>query len=158
MRKSIIPDRPRASPEFQESDWLDLGSNAEVEITSEDPAHTIECALTPGEGGGWRAGEPGLQRIRLLFSPARRITRILLQFEETAVARTQEYVLQWSPEHGQPCREILRQQWNFTPGGATIELEEHGVDLPSVAVLELLINPDLQEPSAVASLQRMRVV
>jgi hypothetical protein len=145
------------SPEHAGVDWLDLDSIAEVEISSEDPGHPIEQALTRGRDGAWRAGVPGPQRIRLLFSPAQPITRVLLHFEETAVARNQEYVLRWSPAQGEPCREILRQQWNFSPDGATVEIEDHRVELPSVAVLELDIDPGMADRGAVASLQQLRV-
>ena len=47
MQKRIVapPQRERASPD---QDWLHLEGLAEVEITSEDTAHPIEHALTPG--------------------------------------------------------------------------------------------------------------
>ena len=154
MKKRIVP--VVQSPEI-EGDWLDLGSLAEVEISSEDPEHPIESALVPGHDTGWRAGAPGRQVIRLLFSPPQKVARIQLHFEEKSVARIQEYALQWSPERGQPCREIVRQQWNFSPSGATVEIEDHQVDLPSVAVLELIIDPGSEGQAAFASMERMRI-
>ena len=154
MRKRIVPIVQ--SPEI-ESDWLDLGSLAEVEISSEDPEHPIESALVPGHDTGWRAAAPGRQVIRLLFSPPQKVARIQLHFEEKSVVRTQEYALRWSPERGQPCREIVRQQWNFSPSGATVEIEDHQVDLPSVAVLELIIDPGSEGQAAFASMERMRI-
>ena len=156
MRKRIVPVRPTPGPRA-DGGWLDLGAVAEVEITSEDPEYPIESALIPGQDGGWRASAPGRQVIRLLFSPAQRVTHIQLHFQEDSVARTQEYVLQWSPERGQSCREIVRQQWNFSPGGATVEFEDHQVELPPIAVLELIIDPDSENQGAVASLRSMRV-
>ncbi len=156
MRKRIVPLRQAPGPR-RDGGWLDLGAVAEVEFTSEDPEHPIESALIPGEDVGWRANAPGRQLIRLLFSPAQKVTHIQLHFEEKSVVRTQEYVLQWAPEHGQPCREIVRQQWNFSPSGAIFEIEEHQVDLPSVKVLELIIDPDLESQAAFASLQSMRI-
>ena len=156
MRKQIVPVRP-ATGSGRDDGWLDLGAIAEVEITSEDPEHPIESALLAGQAGGWRAGAPGRQTIRLLFSAPQELTRIHLHFDERSVARTQEYVLQWSAGRGQPCREIVRQQWNFSPGGATVEIEDHQVDLPSVGVLELIIDPDSGNEVAFASLLRMRV-
>ena len=156
MRKKIVP-ASQAVESCPEAGWLDLGVVAEVEITSEDPEHPIESALLAGQAGGWRAGAPGQQTIRLLFNPPRKLTRIQLHFEETSVARTQEYLLQWSAERGRPCREIVRQQWNFSPSDATVEIEDHRVDLPPVAVLELVIDPDLGHKAAIASLFAMRV-
>lgn len=154
MRKRIVPIRP--VPEA-DGDWLDLGALAEVEISSENPEHPIESALIPGHDTGWRASTPGRQVIRLLFSPAQKVTRIWLRFEEKSVARTQEYALRWSPEHDQPCREIVRQQWNFSPSGTTVEIEDHTVDLPSVAILELIIDPGSESQAAFASMESMRV-
>jgi hypothetical protein len=54
-----------------------------VEITSEDEAYPIECALQEGERRGWRAAEAGPQIIRLLFDQPQRLKRIGLVFEET---------------------------------------------------------------------------
>jgi hypothetical protein len=156
MRKRIVPVRQAPGPRHDDG-WLDLGAVAEVEITSEDPEHPIESALIPGHDVGWRANAPGRQVIRLLFSPAQKVTHIQLHFEEKSVARTQEYVLQWAPERGQVCREIVRQQWNFSPSGATVEVEDHQVDLSSVELLELIIDPDTESQTAFAALESMRI-
>jgi len=156
MRKRIITQVPRgASP--PDEHWLDLASVAEVEITSEDAAHPIECALLPGRGSGWRAAGPGKQTIRLLFGRPQRLRRIWLNFVEPASERTQEYRLRWSPDDGQSFREIVRQQWNFSPQGATCETEDHRVELSGVTVLELSIVPDTSGGNAVASLTQLRL-
>jgi hypothetical protein len=130
---------------------------AEVEITSEDAAHPIESALLPGQDSGWRATGPGKQTIRLLFTNPQQLRRIWLNFVETHTERTQEYVLRWSPDHGQSFREIVRQQWNFSPKGATSETEDLQVDLPEVTVLELSIIPDISGGNAFASLAQLRL-
>ena len=156
MQKRIVPVRLSSGP-CHDGTWLDLSAVAEVEITSEDSEYPIESALIPGQKTGWRANRPGRQEIRLLFSPVRKVTHIQLHFEERSVARAQEYVLQWSPLPGHPCREIVRQQWNFNPRGATVEIEDHYVDLPPIAVLKLIINPDAGSPAAFASLESMRI-
>ena len=80
-----------------------------------------------------------------------------MQFEEFDLERTQEYVLRWSADGGQTFREIVRQQWNFSPRGANHESEDHRVDLPGVNVLELVINPDVGGGGAFASLAQLRV-
>jgi hypothetical protein len=74
---------------------------------------------------------------------------------ETRTERTQEYVLRWSPDGGQSYREIVRQQWNFSPEGTTSETEDHHVDLPAVTVLELSIIPDISGGNAIASLAQL---
>ncbi|MFZ1747490.1 MAG: hypothetical protein WAU17_16365, partial [Nitrospirales bacterium] len=110
-----------------------------MEIISEDAAYPIEEALVPGGTLGWRAAGPGKQTIRLLFPTPQPLRRIWLNFLETRTGRTQEYVLRWSPDGGQSFLEIVRQQWNFSPDGATCQTEDHHVDLPAVTVLELSI-------------------
>ena len=156
MRKRIINpvQQETASPDLE---WLNMEGLAEVEITSEDAAHPIESALLPGRASGWRAAAPGKQTIRLLFASPQRLRRIWLKFVEPSTERTQEYLLRWSPDGGQSFREIVRQQWNFTPQGATSETEDHHVDLPAVTVLELSIIPDTSGGSAFASLAQLRL-
>jgi hypothetical protein len=156
MRKRMIAEA-RKTPLPPEQDWLNVESLAEVEITSEDPARPIESALLPGKGPGWRAAEPGRQTIRLLFDRPQQLRWIRLDFLETDVERTQEYVLRWSPDGGQSFRDIVRQQWNFSPEDAASETEDHRVDLAGVTVLELVIIPDIGGKPAFASLVQMRI-
>jgi hypothetical protein len=156
MRKRIIPPVQKDTPPPGE-DWLDLERLAQVEITSEDATRPIESALLPGRGSGWRAAGPGEQTIRLLFAHPQRLRRIWLQFVEPVTERTQEFVLRWSPDGGQSFREIVRQQWNFNPQGATCETEDHRVDLSGVTVLELSIIPDISRRDARASLGQLRL-
>jgi len=156
MRKRIIPSVRKDTPPPGE-DWLDLDRLAQVEITSEDAVHPIESALLPGRSSGWRAAEPGEQTIRLLFAHPQRLRRIWLEFVEPVTERTQEFVLRWSQDGGQSFREIVRQQWNFSHQGATRETEDHRVDLPGVAVLELRIIPDISGGHAHASLAQLRL-
>ncbi|MBL8431504.1 MAG: hypothetical protein JNK80_03840 [Dechloromonas sp.] len=156
MRKRLIT-ADRQDQRHADREWLDLEHLAEVEITSEDALHPIESALLPGSGAGWRAAAPGKQCIRLLFPDPRRIRCIRLSFVESSVRRTQEYVLRWSADGGQEFREIVRQQWNFDPAGATGETEEHRVDLPAVTTLELEIIPEIGGGDALASLAQLRI-
>ncbi len=156
MRKRIITSvQQETSP--LELEWLNIEMLAEVEITSEDAAHPIESALLPDRTPGWRASEPGEQKIRLLFAHPQQIRRIWLNFVETHTERTQEYLFRWSPDGGKSFREIVRQQWNFNPQGATSETEDLHVDLPAVTVLELNIIPDISGGNAVASLAKLRL-
>ncbi len=156
MRKRIIPPvQQDTSPPGE--DWLDLERLAQVEITSEDAEHPIESALLSGRGSGWQAAGPGKQTIRLIFEHPQRLRRIWLHFVELATERTQEFVLRWSADGGQSFREIVRQQWNFSPQGATDETEDHHVDLSGVTVLELSIIPDISGGDAPASLAQLRL-
>jgi hypothetical protein len=156
MHKRIIT-RIQQEAASLDQDWLNIEGLAEVEITSEDAAHPIESALLPGRVSGWRAAGPGKQTIRLLFANLQRLRRIWLNFVEPRTERTQEYVLPWSPDGRQSYREIVWQQWNFSPQGATSEREDLHVELSAVTVLELSIIPDTSGGNAFATLAQLRL-
>jgi hypothetical protein len=51
----------------------------------------------------------------------------------------------------------LRQQWNFSPAGSTIEIEDYAVSLEAVSALELRIRPDIAGNDALATLAQWQV-
>lgn len=161
MQKRITtagtPQSGTERPGEPQQGWLDLEQIATVELTSEDSRFPIEGAFRSSDGSGWRASEPGDQRIRLIFAAPVSLHRIELCFRETEVERTQEFTIRcWS---GSPdsVKEIVRQQWNFSPSGSTTELESYAVNLDSVSMLELAIRPDLRRRDVVASLESFRL-
>ncbi|HEX7214541.1 MAG TPA: hypothetical protein VF578_10040 [Methylomirabilota bacterium] len=156
MRKRVI--RPAAvEAATAEPEWLDVEQLAQVEVSSEDAAHPIESALVPGDDTGWRAAQPGEQTIRLLFDRPQRVSRVWLLFIEADAARTQEFVLRWSPDGGRTFRDIVRQQWNFGPPETIREAEDYRVDLAGVTALELVIVPDKSGGDARASIAPWRL-
>ncbi len=159
MRKRLTGSVLRTeSPDVSPPDhWLDLEPLVHVEVSSEESANPIEAALLPGAGTGWRAAEPGKQAIRLIFDRPQHIRRIALSFVEPEIARTQELTLRWSADGGRSFREIVRQQWNFSPSGSVREVEDYRVDLTAVTMLELSIVPDVSGGPARASLAHWRL-
>src|SRR5262249_61734606 len=117
----------------------------------------VEAALMPGQRGGWRAATAGEQRIRVIFDSPRSLRRIALEFEEHEMERSQEFVLRWRPDGQTSDREIVRQQWNFSPSGAVREIEDYRVDLEHVCEIELAIVPDRSGAPAHASLTGWRM-
>jgi hypothetical protein len=85
------------------------------------------------------------------------LNRIQLRFYEPDSERTQEFTLRWRSASGGPHVEIVRQQWNFSPSGSTTQVETYAVNLHDVAVLELVLLPDLRSERAVATLASWRV-
>jgi hypothetical protein len=156
MRKRLITPSPAIIPP-PDDDCLDLDRVASVDVTSEEKDYGIEGALVSEEKRGWRAGDSGTQTIRLLFDEPQRLRRISLLFEENKLKRTQEFVLRCSSDGGRSFREIVRQQWNFSPPETNSESEEFQVDLSDVAVLELIIVPDISGGMARASLKSLRL-
>ena len=155
LRKRLISPI-RQTAQSLEPQWLELDRAAAVEVTSEDPEYPIEGALVRGDNRGWRASEAGTQTIRLIFDRPQNIERIELSFDENASARTQEFVLRWRPKMGEP-REIVRQQWNFSPPTTVHEAENFSVRLSGVSTLELIITPNIAGGEHHASLSQLRL-
>ena len=151
MRKHIRPATPSVATET----WRNLPENVQIELTSEDPGSPIEGALGAEKSGGWRAGGPGRQTISLTWPAPIAISRIRLVFEEHSQARTQEFVVRATTDDGQ--REIVRQQFTFSPPGTTVEREEYATDLTGVSQLELAIIPAIDGGNAVATLREWRI-
>jgi hypothetical protein len=157
MRRRLI-DLASTTIQPRNESWLDLDTVVTVEVTSEDKEFPVEAALSAEQTHGWRAAETGSQTIRLVFDVRQKLKHVSLLFEEKESARTQEFVLRWSSEKGGPLRELVRQQWNFSPPTTTQQLEEYSVALSDVAVVELTIVPDISGGGARASLKSLRLV
>jgi hypothetical protein len=78
-----------------------------------------------------------------------------LVFEEHSHARTQEFAISASTPDGR--REIVRQQFTFSPPGTTVEREEYATRLDGVSQLELAIIPAIDGGTAVATLREWRI-
>ena len=155
MRKHVMTASAMATA--PEDAWLNLDHLVQVELTSEDPTQPIEAALLPGGNAGWRAAAPGRQTIRLRFDQPQPLRRIRLVFHEAETPRTHEFVLRWSADGGQAYRDIVRQQWTFSPPETTREVEDYRVDLAGVTVLELELVPSISGGPARAALGELRL-
>ncbi len=156
MRKRIVELGGVQAVRAPEAGWLNLSEIATVEVTSEQEGFPIEAVFNGVHGPGWRAARAGEQHIRLLFDEPVAVSRIRLCFEERERERTQAFTLSWCPASG-GCREIVRQQWNFSPAGSTTEIEDYAVGLDAVATLELRIEPDISGKKTVAAIAQWRV-
>jgi hypothetical protein len=65
--------------------------------------------------------------------------------------------LRWSPDRGHSFREIGRKQWNFSPPETVREVQEYQVELLDVALIELIVIPDISGGSARASVKSFLV-
>jgi len=154
MRKtSLSPSRNSSGGQG----WLDLEQSARVEVSSGAEGYPVEGALLEEVQSGWRASEPGVQTIRLLFDHPQTIRVIRLVFKEKESARTQEFVLRWLPRGESAWKDIVRQQWNFSPPMTENESEEYEVALHLAAGLELSIRPDISGGEPRASLERLQL-
>ena len=153
MRKQILHSIPSvATPPPGELDVAAIGT---VLVTSEMAAHPVENAFDGQRGPGgsrWIAETPGEQTLILAFDAPLNIQTVLLEIEETAEARTQELQLAVSSDGGRTYRELLRQEFNFAPSGATFEREEWLIRAEAATHLRLWIKPDKGDRPARASL------
>lgn len=157
MRKRIITPSEQTQRSDLSVEWLKVEQLATVELTSEDAAYPIESALTASGGAGWRADSPGKQIIRLVFEEPLKITRVQLLFKEEEHARTQEFALSWKADNSETSREILRQQYNFSPPENTLEREDYKFELNALVMLEISIIPDISDGPSRASLTQLRL-
>jgi hypothetical protein len=157
MRKRVLGSTLVPINAADGHEWLKLQDLAEVEVTLEADGYPIETAFNFGAGPGWRAASPGIQRIRLVFDQPQSIRRMCLQFNEPDVARTQEFTVRWSGYSDELLKDVVRQQWNFSPDGSTAESEDYAIDLKGASVLELTIDPDRGAGEALAKLADWRL-
>lgn len=154
ISKHVGPAPARGRP--FEPEWLNLAASVgvHVQLSSEDPDRPIEDALLSTDTAGWRAATSGPQTITLMWDVPIRLQRIRLVFEERSQARTQEFVLRAATRDGD--REIVRQQFTFSPPHTMVEREEYVAELDEVAHLQLEILPAIDGGDAVATLKEWR--
>lgn len=78
----------------------------------------------------------------LAFDAPQTVRRVVLEVEEHETARTQEVQLAVSVDGGQTYRELVRQEFNFSPPGTTFEREDWAVTAEGVTHLRLWVKPD----------------
>ncbi len=142
---------------LNEVDWLPLERLARIEASSSRDSHPAIRAVSAETERGWRAAGPGEQWLAIVFHEACDIGRVRLVIVEDRRERTQEFTLQWSSNRGETHREIVRQQFTFSPAGATREVEDYQVELRGATRLELRIVPDIKGGDAIASVREFRV-
>jgi hypothetical protein len=143
LRKQVI--KTAAATPVTTPGEIDIAAVATVQVTSEASDHPVDHAFDGSRGPGgtrWIAGEPGDQTLILVFDAPQSIRRVVLEVEEPEVARTQEIQLAVSVDGGRTYRELLRQEFNFSPPGTTFEREDWAVTAEGVTHLRLWIKPD----------------
>lgn len=144
MRKQILT-KNSVSATSPASGELDIPGIATALVSSEADGHPIESAYDTlrGPGGSrWAAGEVGEQTLILAFDTPQTIRKITLEVEELEVNRTQELQLAVSADGGQTYRELLRQEYNFSPPDTSFQREHWRVDAQGTTHLRLWIKPD----------------
>src|ERR1051325_9441013 len=154
MRKQIIRSPSPAVPAFGSRE-LDVADLATVFVTSETPTFPVENVFDDRRGPGgsrWVAAEPGEQGLTIAFDAPQTIQRVVLEIEEREGERTQELQLSVSEDGGQTYDEVRRQEYTFSPSGATFEREEWSLPAREVTHVRLWIKPDKGNRPCLATL------
>ena len=116
------------------ADEIDIAGCAAIAYTSEDPAHPVEHMLDGCCGPGaprWMSARPDTtEHIVIEIDRPQTISGLVYEVEETTRERTQEVRVEASEDGGQSYRQILVQEYNFSPGGATYQREEQALQSP----------------------------
>ena len=144
LRKQVIHPVQAQAPGISGNE-ISISDAATVLVTSERADHPIDniCDGRRGPGGTrWIAEQPGDQTVVLAFDTACSIRGVDLEIEEPEVSRTQEVTLATSQDGGRTYREVLRQEYHFSPPGTTFEHEEWRVPADGITNLKVWIRPD----------------
>jgi hypothetical protein len=143
LRKKILSTHLITSG--HSSPQKDIAALAMVLVTSEDPDHPIDHVFDGERGPGasrWIAAQPGEQTVILAFDAPQTIRKVLVEIEEPDISRTQEMDVSISDDGGQTYRELVRQEYTFSPPGTTREHEEWSINANGVSHLRLRIKPE----------------
>jgi hypothetical protein len=139
---------------------IDIAGCATIAYSSEDPAHPVEHMLDGRNGPGatcWVSARPDVvEHIVIEFDRPQPIARLVYEVEETLQERTQEVRVEVSEDGAQSYRQILVQEYNFSPRGATYQREEQRFNLRQVTHLRLTLAPN-KSGSGTASLTALRL-
>jgi hypothetical protein len=143
LRKQIVPIPSRRPVPLPGE--IQIADVATVQVTSEETGHPIDHAFDHHRGPGgtrWVADAPGEQSVTLLFDHPQAIRQIGVEVEELVDCRTQELAVLVSSDGGRTYRELVRQEFNFSPPGTSFERELWSVSEAAVTHLRLEIKPD----------------
>ena len=142
------------------ADEVDIASCATIAYSSEDPAHPVEHLLDGRSGPGatrWISARPDvIEQIVVEFDQPQTISRLMYEVEEAVRERTQEVRVEVSEDGGRTYRQILVQEYTFSPRGATYQREEQRLNLHQVSHLRLMIVPS-KSGSGTATLTSLRL-
>jgi F5/8 type C domain-containing protein len=125
---------------------IDIANCATIAYSSENPAHPVEHLLDGHGGTGatrWISARSDVtEQIVVEFDEPQTISRLVYEVEETMRERTQEVRVEVSGDEGRTYRQVLVQEYTFSPAGATYQREEQRLNLHQASHLRLTIAPN----------------
>lgn len=157
QKRQLKPDQAASAGAANE---IDIANCATIAYSSEDPAHPVEYLLDSRSGPGatrWCSARPDVTELLVLeFDRPQAISRLLYEVEEAERERTQEVQVEVSEDRGRTYRQILVQEYTFSPGGATYQREEQRLNVHQASHLRLTIVPN-KNGSGTATLTALRL-
>jgi len=129
--------------DYDDIEWLDPELIADVAIV-------CRGRRIARPRGVWSGDSPGEQMIEMRFHDPMFVRLLRIISSEPEQSRTQEMTVWASLHRGEQHREVVRQRFNFSPLGATEEIEEYIVQLEDVSAIQLRIVPSIDGRCAVA--------
>jgi len=158
LRKRLL--EPEATTSAGTDDEIDIVGCATIAFSSEDPAHPIEHLFDGRSGPGatrWISARPDtVERIIVEFDEPQPISRLVYEVEEAVRERTQEVRVEVCENGRRTYRQILVQEYNFSPGGGTYQREELRFNRLQASCLRLTIVPN-KNGSGTATLTTLRL-
>jgi|SRR5689334_4745345 hypothetical protein len=95
--------------------------------------------------------------IDVRFHQPTTVRRLRVITTEAEQSRTQEMTIWVSLHRGERHQEVLRQQFNFSPDGATEQVEEYALELDDVSSVQVKIVPSIDGRPATAHVSEVHV-
>jgi hypothetical protein len=155
MRKKLV-SAIRNTDAASRHEWLELEQVACVEVSSEAEGYPVEGALLDVGQRGWRASEPGMQTIRLLFDHPQtiRAVRAVFKEEESAHPGVRAAMAAGRNRRLEGCRPAAVE---FQSAANSDRMRKYKVDLPSAGGLEISICPNISGGNTRASLESLQL-
>jgi hypothetical protein len=154
------PLQPGGATSVGIADEIDIAGRATLLYSSEQSAHPVEHLLDGRSGPGasrWISARPDMiEQIVVQFDQPRAISRLVYEVEEAERERTQEVRVEVSEDGGRTYRQILVQEYTFSPAGATYQREDQRFSLRQASHLRLTVVPN-KNGSGTATLTTLRL-
>jgi F5/8 type C domain len=157
LRKRLIATD---APAGAEDGHLVIGDRARLAYSCEDPAHPVENLFDGRDGPGgtyWASARADVtEHLILEFDEPQSIARLTYEVEETRLDRAQEVRVEVSADSGKSYRQLIVQEYAFSPRGATFQHEDLRLNVAGVTHMRLTIVPH-KNGSGTATLTSLRL-
>jgi F5/8 type C domain len=158
IRKRLLEDA-RLLPTISSAE-LNVAAGATIAYSSEEPAHPVDSMFDGRDGRGgtfWESARENTAETLLIELDQRQsISRLIFEAEERQLERTQEVRVEVSCDGGNSFRQLLVQEFVFSPGGATFQREDLRVGVEGASHLRLTVVPN-KNGSGKAKLTSLRL-